>query len=598
MTSQKRLFRGKEADPAVTSERLRQILAQNGFECEYHAYPSQLGKCCCSRVTVDGFGANGKGLSPEFCMASAYAELMERMQNRMFAVIAKHDPSLLHKETTLFPACSAQESVHPCIEAIREQLMQSLTQKGCESAQAAQAVESLLTEHSADGQYALFPFYSVREGREVLLPTALLTTFTGSNGMAAGNTLEEAIVQGLSEILERYVTQEILYGGLTPPQIQRNYLAQHHSEINAIIEEIEKDGRYSAMALDASLGMDIPCTACVILNKETLTFGVSFAAHPDRQIALERCFSEAMQGWTLDSFSRSSSVSFAPPRSMPHFNIRNIFKTSSGQYPHTLLGRQSSWAFTPWPHALQDNHAMLQELCQLFEKLDCDLFIRDVSYMGFPSVYIYAPGLSEILPVSASQLMENTALVRAQDLFRRLDRLTTDEVEQLRSIAASRQNHALGNTLSSLTATMFTKGVPETEDETGFLAAVCCWRLGRDRDALVHLAGMSGNTYLHAVRHYIMARQYGLTAQQAGDILSTLTDPATAERVKWQFEDRQLVLERVYPHCCGDCERCEAPCSQRQVQRDYLKLLEMEKASDLHTEEIQKLFRFATAEDK
>lgn len=41
------------------------------------------------------------------------------------------------------------------------------------------------------------------------MPESLINILCGSNGLAAGNSFEEAYVQGISEICERYVIQYI-----------------------------------------------------------------------------------------------------------------------------------------------------------------------------------------------------------------------------------------------------------------------------------------------------------------------------------------------------------------------------------------------------
>ncbi len=44
---------------------------------------------------------------------------------------------------------------------------------------------------------------------------------TGSNGMCAGNSREEAILQGISEVFERQVHYELVLNNIVPPEIDR-----------------------------------------------------------------------------------------------------------------------------------------------------------------------------------------------------------------------------------------------------------------------------------------------------------------------------------------------------------------------------------------
>ena len=63
------------------------------------------------------------------------------------------------------------------------------------------------------------PFTNARNGEVVYFPVNLLDNLYASNGMSAGNSDYEALVQGLSEIIERYVKNEIIKRGLALPLI-------------------------------------------------------------------------------------------------------------------------------------------------------------------------------------------------------------------------------------------------------------------------------------------------------------------------------------------------------------------------------------------
>lgn len=47
-------------------------------------------------------------------------------------------------------------------------------------------------------------------GQSILVPHVLADIYYGSNGMAAGNTMEETMVQGLCEIFERYAMRLVI----------------------------------------------------------------------------------------------------------------------------------------------------------------------------------------------------------------------------------------------------------------------------------------------------------------------------------------------------------------------------------------------------
>lgn len=73
--------------------------------------------------------------------------------------------------------------------------------------------------------------------------------------MAAGNTIEEAMVQGLSEILERYVIRQCILKRLSPPELSQNLFnsLDNNKQILESINAIEHSGRYSVKVRDLSL---------------------------------------------------------------------------------------------------------------------------------------------------------------------------------------------------------------------------------------------------------------------------------------------------------------------------------------------------------
>ena len=74
------------------------------------------------------------------------------------------------------------------------------------------------------GGYFCRPFYSLCDRKVYYLPREVYYPFYGSHGVCAGNSREEALVQGLSEVIERYVQKKIIYGRLSLLDIPLEYL--------------------------------------------------------------------------------------------------------------------------------------------------------------------------------------------------------------------------------------------------------------------------------------------------------------------------------------------------------------------------------------
>ena len=94
------------------------------------------------------------------------------------------------------------------------------------------------------------PYYSYTDDKIVYLPRTLIFNVYSSNAMASGNTAAEAITQGLSEIIERYVSRSIYFMELTPPTIPKEYLQTNAPSQYDIIKKIEDTGLYKIIVKD------------------------------------------------------------------------------------------------------------------------------------------------------------------------------------------------------------------------------------------------------------------------------------------------------------------------------------------------------------
>ena len=72
----------KDASPEATLAKIKDILQKNGLSVTEHWCAHSVSNCYALRITIDGtsFGSNGKGVTEALARASAYAELMERLQ--------------------------------------------------------------------------------------------------------------------------------------------------------------------------------------------------------------------------------------------------------------------------------------------------------------------------------------------------------------------------------------------------------------------------------------------------------------------------------------------------------------------------------------
>ncbi|MCX8131543.1 MAG: TOMM precursor leader peptide-binding protein [Clostridia bacterium] len=116
--------------------------------------------------------------------------------------------------------------------------------------------------------------------------------YPDSNGNAAGNTIEEAILQGLLELIERDSVAIWWYNMLNCPEV--DIKSFDDSYFNQLIEYYKTMGR-SLYVLDLNFDLNIPCFAAVSCDKEGKKPLIGFGAHTDARIALERALIELNQ---------------------------------------------------------------------------------------------------------------------------------------------------------------------------------------------------------------------------------------------------------------------------------------------------------------
>ena len=595
--------RYKENSPSETVERIIGLLDNIGLETEYIPFDPDV-KCFSGRVYLKNeglhsIGANGKGTSAEFCRASAYAELMERMQNRAFFAQPGLDSAYYDVYKDIYPVYTVRGEYQPqCMLELRAKL--ATTAKPMPLfGKTAQDVADDLLEKMARGKkdgIATEPFYAVNAGETVYLPVTLVKLFIYSNGMAAGNSLEEAIVQGLSEIFERYVQLQMIENKIVPPAIPREEVARYPL-VASIIEEIEKNERYRTFVLDCSLGRGLPVVCGGVIDTEKQTLGLKFGAHPDLGVALERVFSEAMQGKPLDSFVQMNVPNFTPPSNgvmNRHHNSFNVLKVGLGDIPSWLLYDEPTYAFTPWRDVDgMSNKELMHSMLRLLDGKCSEVYIRDMSYLGFPTVWVYVPGMSEVLEMDTYNLKLINMGNKVQKIFPHLDTATDEEVQLLLRYAMVQCNSILENTIDVLSGISFANKMPFADfNEVAFLAAVCFYRLGNLKDAagiLSYFTSLSG--YDHAAATYLRARAQGATHDEVAQVLKKLCQPHIAGKVLDDFSDPKTALSKIYPVCQGmQCEGCRLPCNQKAVEDFYRKLIEMELDSGLTTQNLAKLF--------
>jgi ribosomal protein S12 methylthiotransferase accessory factor len=546
--------RFKDDAPARTVARLRRILAEALGAALVEECDEPVPGACSARVAFPGtrLGANGKGVSRGLALASAYGELIERLQNQsLFRLQLELSdvPLDAHRFTW-----SPDEETMPASDAPRAfpELAALLASFGIPIA----SLDELVVQ----------PFFSVQQRRPVPVPVQPLGHLYGTNGMCAGNTPAEALVQGLSEIVERFVMFRALDGGLRLPSIPIPRACEH-AGVRRIVEGIAAVGRLQLRLYDASAVLGFPVAGAALVDERAGGYYVRWGAHPSPEIALERALTEIFQRRTLDTLAEClTPFSSGGPDPRSHANREEAFRTGIARYPAELLdggpGPVRLFSF----RAEEDNAALLRRMIALFRARGHDVLVRDVSFLGFPSYRVLVPGMSEIvLPHGPDGAPRREA---ALALRRLLARGRWSDAPAVR--AALR---ALGSDLRSLPSDAadllrlpLDGASPLRSVPAGLMLALLHLATGSPDDArglLDRLAEPRPSSRPRAVEFYRCARDL-LDAQGSGGPRGEAAasrappaDPELAGRAAALLADPDSFFRSFARFRCWDCDACE-----------------------------------------
>lgn len=438
----------KANEPTETVEKIKKILSEVDIQVEEKILKHEKEKeGAPSSLTLflrgcKEYKSEGKGASLINAKASAYAEFIERLQNdfifplRTDDFVFSPDESFLEKDS-FSDVRGINERIFFLLSDFVNKNRKNLSLK---------YKNSVLT----------VPFYGVEEKKVTAIPILVYEWLAGSNGMAAGNTIEEALVQAFSEICERYVMKRVICEKISLPNIpSEEYLK--YSKISKILNVYNENG-YKVEIKDASLGKELPVVCTIITNtKENIvTFG--FASHPSLPVAIERCLTEYSQGFDITSSKNQSEKLFLQVKNSNSesknlkeiqvssatvsdvsndsnlyneqyiekevfeylVNTNNLKFLAEKQFIHrvdiencTLLKEifidnspKYSYSNQSWisNSVNVDNKFLLKFIVNKIKNITSEIYVRDVSFLGFPAVRILIPQMSFIFDYDVERI--------------------------------------------------------------------------------------------------------------------------------------------------------------------------------------------------
>jgi len=307
----------------------------------------------------------GKGSTPEQSQASACMELAERFS---FFSFIKNDDNFI---TDTYPNLKA--AGYPLLPL--EKLLQSVHDESTDVG----LLEQLLEEIPIQWTWATH----LNENEEVLIPFSWFYAINEFNGPSAGNTFEEAICQGICEIIERHVCAVISHDQTKAPLINLDSAKDPVSR-----ELIDKFTRHGIKVYinDFSLGTGIPTVGAICIDPSTFPASseIVFTAGttPDPEKALIRALTEIAQ-LAGDFNTKSNYVASGLPKPLSMDEVAHLTD------PGTAINLDQL------PNIGHDNIKTEVENClAALKKLNMDVYIINTQHpkLKMSTIYTIVPG--------------------------------------------------------------------------------------------------------------------------------------------------------------------------------------------------------------
>jgi YcaO-like protein with predicted kinase domain len=404
---------GKCDLPRNTIDRIKDGLKKLNLNAEYLDYRVS-NNIHWGRVWIDSIQivCNGKGITPELAEASAYAELVERLSAGLFYPVFEEQvrfnlPALCDENTTKF---LNYEWLQGYRHAHQDELANSLqienllaNERHLTTADIEDIKSSRMARHWVDG-------FSIVRQETIKVPINFIAYIHGSNGMASGNTIEEAMIQASCEIFERHAQIQIIKPEKIVPSIDPD------SVPNDIIKDMIRfyqSNNVDVIIKDLSLDGLLPATGVLFINNNLrsdrleyriLIPGVSF----NSEEGLIRCFTESMQG-------RETLRSCRPQLDRPLIHRSRVndlyllMKCCVSLKDISFLEKGDVKLYNGIK--IKDIFGEIEKIKDVCRQLDTDCIIVNHTHpiLNFPVVRVIMPRVSDFLPFLSPDILVSQA---------------------------------------------------------------------------------------------------------------------------------------------------------------------------------------------
>ena len=432
--SDKTFIIGKDRDLESSIETMQQKLKGLGIEVEEASWLNPVPNVYSVHIRDKDCGlmfTNSKGASAKACLASALGEYFERLScNYFFADFylgenfAKGD-FVHYPDEKWFKFDGEADSA----ALMNKELMDESLWDYYDPDRVLKP-ENIFDTNSGVGERGIcaVPYERQRDNKSVYIPVNIIGNLYVSNGMSAGNTANEARVQSLSEVFERYVKNKIIAEGLCLPEVPPEVIDRFPG-IKKSMQELESHG-YHLRVADASLGGHYPVMSVTLINPKDGAVFASFGAHPCFEVAFERTVTELLQGRSLDQLDGFQPPSFDLQEVADHHNLETHFIDSSGLISYDFFKNKPDFEFVDWNHNTNTEDEF-EYCCRIIHEMDFDIYISDYNHLNVYACRIIVPGMSDIYPVDDLEWSNNNEGALFREEFLSLNNLKKSQWESL-----------------------------------------------------------------------------------------------------------------------------------------------------------------------
>ncbi|WP_105265422.1 OsmC domain/YcaO domain-containing protein [Pseudoalteromonas sp. T1lg76] len=407
---------GKDLPLEQTIQNMTAMLAELGMKIEVASWRNIVPHVWSLHIRDAASPAcftNGKGATKESALCSALGEFIERLSCNFFYNDQYLGEEIAYSDFVHYPnekwfQAGADDALPQGI--LDDYCLEIYNPDG--ELQASHLIDT--NSGRVDRGVCSIPYTRHSDGETVYFPQNLIENLFLSNGMSAGNNLNEAKVQCLSEIFERAIKRQIIEQEIVLPDVPQEVLAKYPDIVEGI-EKLEEQG-FPIVIKDASLGGQFPVMCVTLMNPRTGGVFASFGAHPSLEVALERSLTELLQGRSFEGLNDVQKPTFNSMAVSEPENFVEHFIDSSGVISWRFFSAKADYDFVEWDFS-GTNEEESEALFGILKALGKEAYIAEFTEIG-SACRILVPDFSEVYPVE-DLIWDNTnkALQYREDIL-------------------------------------------------------------------------------------------------------------------------------------------------------------------------------------